>query len=194
MDCCGRQGIVEVVSDVKDKPDLSTTQYLTTGQVVGRLALFDLVPEPRTESATAMTKCLLLQIRRVDICRMFSDDRDMLSDYQLSVLGHGSRLWHVLCNAEARLNFVISMSGGDTMAAIAELEEAVWRLSVEMMLEGSGGGNRGSVNLTTPATEKAKRGGALSFFKKKYVQSSASKSVSPAVRRQVAVNLGTEVG
>jgi hypothetical protein len=163
---------VEVISE-----DGASISYLTSGQVVGRNALFDLVPEPRPEAAVAATRCLLFQLRRSDLCRVFIEDMEMLADYQLAVLGHGCRLWHVLCHEEARLNFVVSTSGGDVITAIAEFQDSLWRLSIELARD-----DRGSASTLPVQTEKAKRGGALAFFKKKEVQAAVLRPPSTNVR------------
>ncbi len=139
--------------------EANTSQFLTSGQVVGRNALFDVVPEPRGAFAVAVTKCLLLQVRRADVCRMFSDDPLLHQDYELSQGAWSARLWHVMAHPEARVNFVVSSGGGEVMTAVAEFLESLWRLSVEMAMEDKPIGRLDS-------SEKAKRAARLSFFKR----------------------------
>jgi CRP-like cAMP-binding protein len=79
------QGVVEITTG----GEAGTSLYLTTGQVVGRSALLSMLPEPRTESARAVTRCLLLQVKRADLLKMFADDREMMLDYELSMVRWG---------------------------------------------------------------------------------------------------------
>ena len=169
---CVPQGIVEVTSD-EAKPDGTTTEYVSSGQVVGRAALFDLVPEPRTESAVAATKCLLLQLRRADLCKVLLDDRELMLDYELSVMGLSSKLAHVLCHGEARAAFVASCGSGagDLLLAIAAFMDTLWRYSLEVVVE----------DRPVTMSQGAKRGGGLSFFKKKEAQAGVLTLPSPQV-------------
>lgn len=98
------QGILEVVPE-EDVPGGESTVFVASGETIGHSALCFIVPEPRIESAIAVSKCLLLQICRRDICDAFTDEDD-LSSFELSVLGDRARLPQIVLHQEANALFV----------------------------------------------------------------------------------------